>query len=78
MVCGKIGEPASEASLLDKLQHETWRNSVAVDGGGFSLTEFAEAMGRALEAYGCGAKWSIEITPVIDAALTRSMICAPP
>ncbi len=41
----RIGEPASEASLLDTLGDEFWRMSVAQDGNGLSLTEFAAAHG---------------------------------
>lgn len=63
----RIGEPASEASLLDKLADLAWRSSVAQDGNGLSLTEFAAAMERALDSYGCADKWSVAITPVTDA-----------
>jgi len=63
----RIGEPASESSLLDKLEDMVWRSSVAQDGNGLSLTEFASAMERALTCYGCADRWSIAITPVTDA-----------
>ena len=62
-----IGEPASEASLLDKLNDAAWRLAAAQDGNGLSLTEFAVAMERALPAYGCADSWSAAIAPVTDA-----------
>ena len=58
--------PASETSLLDKLADDFWRTSVAQDGNGLSLTEFAACMERALASHHCG-HWSIAITPVTDA-----------
>jgi hypothetical protein len=59
--------PVSEASLLDKLGDEVWRTSVAQDGNGLSLTEFAAAMERALLCYECAGNWQIAIVPVTDA-----------
>jgi hypothetical protein len=61
-----IGEPASEASLLDKLNDAAWRLAAAQDGNGLSLTEFTAAMERALPAYGCADSWSVAIAPVTD------------
>ncbi len=61
------GGPVSETSLLDRLADEAWRASVAADGNGLSLTEFADAMRRALSAYDCAGTWRIAITPVTDA-----------
>ena len=63
----RIGEPASEASLLDRLNDTTWRAEVAQGGKGLGLTEFAAAMERALAAYGCAEAWTIAIQPVTDA-----------
>jgi hypothetical protein len=63
----RIGEPASEASLLDELGDAFWRMSVAEDGNGLSLTEFAAAMERALLSYECAGAWSVAIAPVTDA-----------
>lgn len=62
-----IGAPASEASLLGKLDDAFWRAAVAEDGDGLSLTEFATAMERALASYGCADRWTIAIQPVTDA-----------
>lgn len=59
--------PISEASLLDRLGDAFWRDAVAQDGNGLSLTEFAAAMERALSAYECAGSWSVAITPVLDA-----------
>ncbi len=64
----RIGEPASEASLLDRLNDATWRAEVAQGGKGLGLTEFAAAMERALAVYGCAEAWTIAIQPVTDAA----------
>lgn len=60
--------PVSEDSLLDTLGDEVWRTSVAQDGNGLSLTEFAAAMERALSSYECATSWSVTIAPVTDAA----------
>ncbi|MGH6890768.1 MAG: phytochelatin synthase family protein [Dongiaceae bacterium] len=64
----RIGPPASEAGLLDRLEDAGWRTSVAQDGEGLSLTEFAAAMERALQSYGCAESWGVAIQPVTDAA----------
>jgi len=63
----RIGGPVSEASLLDKLGDAVWREAVARDGNGLSLTEFAAAMERALLSYECAGSWSVAIAPVTDA-----------
>jgi hypothetical protein len=63
----RIGEPVSEASLLDRLGDAFWRDAVAQDGNGLSLTEFAAAMTRALSTYECADKWSVTIAPITDA-----------
>lgn len=68
----RIGEPASEASLLDKLGDAFWRMSVAQDGNGLSLTEFAAAMERALSSYECAGTWKVAIAPVTDAEAAAS------
>src|SRR5687767_8596579 len=59
--------PVSEGSLLDDLGDEVWRMSVAQDGNGLSLTEFAACMERALASFECGGNWHIEIVPVTHA-----------
>ena len=59
--------PVSEDSLLDTLGDEVWRASVAQDGNGLSLSEFAGCMERALARFECGGSWCIEIVPVTDA-----------
>ena len=63
----RIGGPVSEASLLDKLGDTFWREAVAQDGNGLSLTEFAAALERALQSYECSGTWSVAITPMTDA-----------
>ena len=68
----RIGEPASEASLLDKLGDAFWRMSVAQDGNGLNLTEFAPAMERALSSYECAGTWNVTIAPVTDAEAAAS------
>jgi phytochelatin synthase len=59
--------PVSEDSLLERVKDESWRVSVAQDGNGLSLTEFASAMERALGFYECAGNWSIVSVPVTDA-----------
>ncbi|MEZ5833734.1 MAG: phytochelatin synthase family protein [Dongiaceae bacterium] len=64
----RIGGAVSETSLLDKLGDAFWRNAVARDGNGLSLTEFATAMEKALSSYECADGWAVSITQVTDAA----------
>jgi len=68
----RIGGPVSEASLLDKLGDAFWREAVAQDGNGLSLTEFAAALERALQFYECSGTWSVAITPVTDAEVAAA------
>lgn len=64
----KIGAPVSERSLLDALQDEVWRAAIQHETGhGLTLSEFAEAMTRALRHFACGDAWRIEMVPVVDA-----------
>lgn len=65
----KIGAPVSERSLLDALQDEVWREQVRHETGpGQTLSEFADAMTRALRHFACGDAWRVERMPVVDAA----------
>lgn len=64
----KVGAPVSELSLLDALQDETWREQVRHETGpGQTLSEFADAMTRALRHFACGEAWRVEMVPVADA-----------
>jgi len=64
----KIGAPVSELSLLDVLKDEIWRQAIHHETGhGQTLTEFADAMSRALLSFDCAARWRIETMPVLDA-----------
>ena len=63
----RIGGAVSETRLLDKLGNTFWRDAVAQDGSGLSLTEFAVAMERALATYECAGTWGVDIAPVTDA-----------
>src|SRR5439155_6167602 len=63
----RIGEPASEASLLGKLGDAAWQAAVAQGGNGLGLVEFAAAMERALLSYECAGTWSVTIAPMTDA-----------
>ena len=63
----RIGGAVSETRLLDKLGDTLWRDAVAQDGGGLSLTEFAAAMDRALASYECAGTWGVSIVPMTDA-----------
>jgi hypothetical protein len=64
----KVGAPASELSLLDRLKDEVWRAAIHHETGhGQTLTEFAGAMTRALVSFDCAARWHVEPMPVMDA-----------
>lgn len=64
-----IGAPVSELSLLEALQDEVWREQVRHEtGSGQTLSEFADAMTRALRHFACGDAWRVEMVPVADAA----------
>ena len=62
-----IGAPASELSLLDRLKDVVWRAAIHPETGhGQTLTEFADAMTRALASFEI-ARWRVEARPVTDA-----------
>lgn len=64
----KVGAPVSELSLLDALKDEAWRAAIAHETGpGQTLSEFAEAMGRALAHFGCAGTWRVEMRAVAEA-----------
>jgi hypothetical protein len=64
----QIGGPVSELSLLDRLKDEVWRAAIHHETGhGQTLTEFADAMARALASFDCAARWQIDVMPVLDA-----------
>ena len=64
----KIGAPVGELSLLDRLKDEVWRAAIHHETGhGQTLTEFADAMARALTSFDCVRRWRIEAVPVLDA-----------
>jgi hypothetical protein len=64
-----IGAPVSELSLLEDLQDEVWRAAIRHETGhGQTLSEFTDAMTRALRHFGCGEAWRVEMVPVADAA----------
>lgn len=64
----KIGSAVSELSLLDRLKDEVWRAAIHPETGhGQSLTEFADAMTRALISFEIAARWRVEARPVTDA-----------
>lgn len=63
----KIGAPVSELSLLDLLQDEVWRLAIRHETGhGQTLSEFVEAMGRALAHFDCAEVWRVHMRPVTD------------
>ncbi len=63
-----IGTPVSELSLLDALKDEVWRRAIHHETGhGQTLTEFTDAIGRALRHFACGEAWRVEMVPVADA-----------
>lgn len=65
----KIGAPVSELGLLDALKDEVWRAAIHPETGhGQTLSEFTDAMGRALRHFQCGDAWRVEMVPVADAA----------
>ena len=64
----KIGAPVSELSLLDRLKDEVWRAAILHETGhGQTLTEFADAMARALASFDCAERWRIDAMPILDA-----------
>ena len=64
----KVGAPVSELSLLDHLQDEAWRQAIHHETGpGQTLSEFADAMTRALAHFDCAGRWRLETVPVTDA-----------
>ncbi len=64
----KIGAPVSELSLLGALQDEVWRAAIHHETGhGQTLSEFADAMARALRHFTCDGAWRVEMVPVADA-----------
>lgn len=66
-----IGAPVSELSLHDLLQDDVWRAAIRHETGhGQTLSEFTDAMTRALRHFACGEAWRVEMVPVADAGVS--------